>query len=162
VVCGQEFTPRTSGHIVCSTECGRKRQAQQTRENGRRRAWAWVIGICILLLLGFGLHEIYGHKAASSTTTTTQPNLPSFDDYTFVQDLRQYAPQVSQADAVRFEGLAHGICSDLSAGNTVQQEVTAMYKGKLAVDVAEGVLTGAVDAYCLQFQPALLKWVNSH
>ena len=97
------------------------------------------------------------------TTTTTAPTNASHTgaDQSFDFALQQSAPEVSNADAVQFEGLGRSICGDLGAGNTVQQEVTDLYKAKLATDVAIGVLDGATTAYCPQFQPALQVWANS-
>jgi hypothetical protein len=43
----------------------------------------------------------------------------------------------------------------------IEQEVDTLGKGGVAPDVGDGVLKGAVDGYCPQFQQALTTWVNS-
>jgi hypothetical protein len=72
--------------------------------------------------------------------------------------LRQVAAPTSSA--VQYESLGHQVCTDLAAGNTVEQEVTMLYRSHLPVEVTTGVLAGAMSGYCPQYRQGLQPWAN--
>jgi hypothetical protein len=80
---------------------------------------------------------------------------PSNPNDLFVLTLRHFAPEVTLADAIRFEGLGRAICSDLRRGATISDEVNYFSQQNLATDVADGVLVGGVFAYCPRFERQL-------
>ena len=80
------------------------------------------------------------------------------NDY-FIGKLRSTAPEVTLADAVKFEGLGRVICSDLRGGRTISDEVNFLSR-KLATDVSVGVLS-EVGAYCPQFEGKLQQFARS-
>jgi hypothetical protein len=100
-------------------------------------------------------------SATPTTADATSSTGKAGGDQAFLFNLNQAAPEVSHADAVKFEGLGHAVCANLNTGNSIQHEVTAMDNGNMAVDVVHGVLAGAVDGYCPRFEHALTDWVNS-
>lgn len=81
------------------------------------------------------------------------------NDY-FVGKLRSTAPEVTLADAVKFEGLGRVICSDLRGGRTISDEVNFLTRS-LATDISVGVLSGGVGAYCPQFEGKLQQFARS-
>ncbi len=80
----------------------------------------------------------------------------------FVAQMSEHAPEVSYPDAVKFEGLGRALCQDFENGASVQQQVNVLDSSHVAVDVATGVLAGAVDVYCPAFQADLQAYAASH
>jgi hypothetical protein len=120
----------------------------------------WLMGLSAVALALAGCSNSTNPSAAEKAVQQIG-GVSNQRDAIFLVELAHYAPEVSYRHAVRFEGLGHSICQNLTGGATIDQEVTMLGNDGVAADVGEGVLQGAVQGYCTQFKRALATWVSS-